>query len=143
MINKKNEQLKSYISDNEGKHALTTNQELKVSEDEFSLKTGLRGPTLMEDFHFREKMTHFDHERIPERIVHARGVGAHGIFQLYESLEDYTKADFLTNPPKITPVFVRFSTVQGSRGSNDTVRDVRGVATKFYTGWSRVVFSRQ
>ena len=95
MINKKNEQLKSYISDNEGKHALTTNQGLKVAEDEFSLKTGLRGPTLMEDFHFREKMTHFDHERIPERIVHARGVGAHGIFQLYESLEDYTKADFL------------------------------------------------
>ena len=133
MINKKNEQLKSYISDNEGKHALTTNQGLKVAEDEFSLKTGLRAPTLMEDFHFREKMTHFDHERIPERIVHARGVGAHGIFQLYESLEDYTKADFLTNPPKITPVFVRFSTVQGSRGSNDTVRDVRGFATKFYT----------
>ena len=133
MINKKNEQLKSYISDNEGKHALTTNQGLKVAEDEFSLKTGLRGPTLMEDFHFREKMTHFDHERIPERIVHARGVGAHGIFQLYESLEDYTKADFLNDPPKITPVFVRFSTVQGSRGSNDTVRDVRGFATKFYT----------
>ncbi len=133
MDNKKTEQLKKHIIDNQGKHALTTNQGLKMAEDEFSLKAGLRGPTLMEDFHFREKMTHFDHERIPERIVHARGVGAHGVFQLYESLEDYTKADFLTNTSKITPVFVRFSTVQGSRGSNDTVRDVRGFSTKFYT----------
>ncbi|MFC0417063.1 catalase [Cytobacillus solani] len=133
MENKKTEQLKQYINDNQGKHALTTNQGLKMAQDEFSLKAGLRGPTLMEDFHFREKMTHFDHERIPERIVHARGVGAHGFFQLYESLEAYTKADFLTNPSKTTPVFVRFSTVQGSRGSNDTVRDVRGFATKFYT----------
>ncbi|MGO4110368.1 catalase [Paenibacillus sp. YAF4_2] len=133
MDNKKTEQLKKYTINNEDKHALTTNQGLKMAEDEFSLKAGQRGPTLMEDFHFREKMTHFDHERIPERIVHARGVGAHGFFQLYESLEDYTKADFLTDPSKITPVFVRFSTVQGSRGSNDTVRDVRGFATKFYT----------
>ncbi|MED3551760.1 catalase [Cytobacillus praedii] len=133
MENKKTKQLKQYIIDNQGKHALTTNQGLKMAEDEFSLKTGLRGPTLMEDFHFREKMTHFDHERIPERIVHARGVGAHGFFQLYESLDAYTKADFLTDPSKTTPVFVRFSTVQGSRGSNDTVRDVRGFATKFYT----------
>ena len=104
-----------------------------MAEDEFSLKAGLRGPTLMEDFHFREKMTHFDHERIPERIVHARGVGAHGVFQLYESLEEYTKADFLNDTNKTTPVFVRFSTVQGSRGSSDTVRDVRGFAVKFYT----------
>ncbi|MFY9945931.1 MAG: catalase, partial [Exiguobacterium chiriqhucha] len=79
------------------------------------------------------KMTHFDHERIPERIVHARGVGAHGEFQVYESLAEYTKADFLNDPSKVTPVFVRFSTVQGSRGSGDTVRDVRGFATKFYT----------
>jgi catalase len=131
--NKKTKLLKEYIIDNQGKHALTTNQGLKMAEDEFSLKAGLRGPTLMEDFHFREKMTHFDHERIPERIVHARGVGAHGFFQLYESLDAYTKADFLTDPSKTTPVFVRFSTVQGSRGSNDTVRDVRGFATKFYT----------
>ncbi len=127
------EQLKHHVTDNQRKHALTTNQGVKIAEDEFSLKMGLRGPTLMEDFHFREKMTHFDHERIPERIVHARGVGAHGYFQLYESLEAYTKADFLTNPSKKTPVFVRFSTVQGSKGSNDTVRDVRGFATKFYT----------
>lgn len=133
MGNKKTEQLEKYIVDTKGEHALTTNQGLKMAEDEFSLKAGLRGPTLMEDFHFREKMTHFDHERIPERIVHARGVGAHGVFQLYESLEAYTKADFLTDPAKTTPVFVRFSTVQGSRGSNDTVRDVRGFATKFYT----------
>jgi len=133
MENKKTEQLQQFTIDNQGKHALTTNQGLKMAEDEFSLKAGLRGPTLMEDFHFREKMTHFDHERIPERIVHARGVGAHGVFQVYESLEAYTKADFLTNPSKITPVFVRFSTVQGSRGSNDTVRDVRGFSTKFYT----------
>jgi catalase len=133
MDNKKMEQLKRYTVNNEDKHDLTTNQGLKMAEDEFSLKAGQRGPTLMEDFHFREKMTHFDHERIPERIVHARGVGAHGFFQLYESLEGYTKADFLTDPSKITPVFVRFSTVQGSRGSNDTVRDVRGFATKFYT----------
>lgn len=133
MDNKKTEQLKAYISTNETKRGLTTNQGLKMAEDEFSLKAGERGPTLMEDFHFREKMTHFDHERIPERVVHARGVGAHGVFRLYESLEAYTKADFLTDPSKTTPVFVRFSTVQGSRGSNDTVRDVRGFATKFYT----------
>lgn len=133
MENKKTNQLKKYAINNEKKAGLTTNQGLKMSEDEFSLKNGLRGPTLMEDFHFREKMTHFDHERIPERVVHARGVGAHGIFQLYESLESFTKADFLTDPTKITPVFVRFSTVQGFRGSSDTVRDVRGFATKFYT----------
>ncbi|MEK5382753.1 catalase [Niallia sp. FSL W8-0635] len=131
--NKKTEQLKKYTIDNEQKAGLTTNQGLKMAEDEFSLKAGLRGPTLMEDFHFREKMTHFDHERIPERIVHARGVGAHGVFQLYESLEQYTKADFLNDTSKTTPVFVRFSTVQGSRGSSDTVRDVRGFAVKFYT----------
>lgn len=133
MSNSKDEQLKRFTINNENESPLTTNQGLKMTEDEFSLKAGLRGPTLMEDFHFREKMTHFDHERIPERIVHARGVGAHGIFQLYESLEDYTKANFLTDTSKITPVFVRFSTVQGSKGSADTVRDVRGFATKFYT----------
>jgi len=131
--NKKNEQLKKDTIDTTSKAGLTTNQGLKMAEDEFSLKAGLRGPTLLEDFHFREKMTHFDHERIPERIVHARGAGAHGFFQVYESLEKYTKADFLNDPSKITPVFVRFSTVQGSRGSSDTVRDVRGFATKFYT----------
>jgi catalase len=133
MENKKTAQLKNFTIHNEQKAGLTTNQGLKMSEDEFSLKAGLRGPTLMEDFHFREKMTHFDHERIPERVVHARGVGAHGVFQLYESLSKYTRADFLNDTTKTTPVFVRFSTVQGSRGSSDTVRDVRGFATKFYT----------
>ncbi len=112
---------------------LTTNQGLKLSEDEFSLTAGDRGPTLMEDFHFREKITHFDHERIPERIVHARGTGAHGIFQVYESLAEFTKAHFLSDPALETPVFVRFSTVAGSRGSADNVRDVRGFAVKFYT----------
>ncbi|MBD7984897.1 catalase [Sporosarcina sp. Sa2YVA2] len=112
---------------------MTTNQGLKVAEDEHSLKAGSRGPTLMEDFHFREKMTHFDHERIPERVVHARGFAAHGEFELYESMKDYTKAAFLQQPGLKTPVFTRFSTVAGSRGSAETVRDVRGFAVKFYT----------
>ncbi|MFD0050182.1 catalase [Actinomycetes bacterium NPDC127524] len=130
--NSKNEQLEPYRSDNDGKK-LTTNQGLRISEDEHSLKAGVRGPTLMEDFHFREKMTHFDHERIPERIVHARGYGVHGYFEVYESMAEYTKAKFLSDPAVKTPVFLRFSTVAGSRGSGDTVRDVRGFATKFYT----------
>ncbi|NMH69223.1 catalase [Bacillus sp. RO3] len=129
---RKDEQLEKYRVEDEGKH-LTTNQGLKVSEDEFSLKAGERGPTLMEDFHFREKMTHFDHERIPERIVHARGFGAHGEFELYDSMKEYTRAKFLQDTSKKTPVFVRFSTVAGSRGSGETVRDARGFATKFYT----------
>jgi catalase len=93
----------------------------------------VRGPSLLEDFHFREKMTHFDHERIPERIVHARGAAAHGYFQVYESLAPYTKAKFLQDPTVKTPVFVRFSTVVGSRGATDLARDVRGFAVKFYT----------
>ncbi|WP_043930988.1 catalase [Bacillus sp. EB01] len=131
-MNKKQEQLEQFKVDDTGQK-LTTNQGLKVSEDEFSLKAGVRGPTLMEDFHFREKMTHFDHERIPERVVHARGFAAHGEFQVYESMREYTMAKFLQDPSKKTPVFVRFSTVQGSRGSAETVRDVRGFATKFYT----------
>lgn len=113
--------------------ALTTNQGINVSSTVDSLKAGNRGPTLMEDFHFREKMTHFDHERIPERVVHARGFGAHGFFQVYKPLTELTKAKFLQDPSVKTPVFVRFSTVVGSRGSADTVRDVRGFATKFYT----------
>ncbi|WP_163969389.1 catalase [Oceanobacillus halotolerans] len=130
--NQKQEQLDQYRVDDSGKK-MTTNQGLRVSEDEFSLKAGERGPTLMEDFHFREKMTHFDHERIPERVVHARGSAAHGEFEVYESMKKYTKAKFLQEPGKKTPVFVRFSTVVGSRGSADTVRDVRGFSTKFYT----------
>ena len=106
---------------------------VKISDTDDSLKAGVRGPTLLEDFHFREKITHFDHERIPERVVHARGFGAHGFFQVYESMAEYTKAKFLQDPNVKTPVFVRFSTVVGSRGSADTVRDVRGFATKLYT----------
>ena len=130
--NLKNQQLDQFRVDDKGE-ALTTNQGLKMAEDEFSLKAGERGPTLMEDFHFREKLTHFDHERIPERIVHARGTGVHGEFQLYESMKEYTKAGFLQDPNVKTPLFVRFSTVAGFRGSADTVRDVRGFAIKFYT----------
>ncbi|PCF39421.1 catalase [Staphylococcus delphini] len=132
MDNKKLEQLKKDQKNNDGK-AMTTNNGVKVSEDENTLTVGERGPSLLEDFHFREKIMHFDHERIPERIVHARGFGAHGEFQVYKDLSEYTSADFLTHPEKTTPVFVRFSTVQGSKGSPDTVRDVRGFATKFYT----------
>ncbi|MDD4347020.1 MAG: catalase [Desulfitobacteriaceae bacterium] len=132
MDNKKQEQLNTFRTDDLAQ-AMTTNQGLKISEDEFSLKAGDRGPTLMEDFHFREKVTHFDHERIPERVVHARGFGAHGEFQVYKSMQEFTKAKFLQDPAMKTPVFVRFSTVIGFRGSADTVRDVRGMATKFYT----------
>jgi catalase len=113
--------------------ALTTEEGVRVENTDDSLRAGERGPTLLEDFHLREKITHFDHERIPERVVHARGSGAHGVFQVYESLADLTRAGFLQDPAKETPVFVRFSTVVGSRGSSDTPRDVRGFATKFYT----------
>lgn len=113
--------------------ALTTNQGTRIADDQNSLRAGTRGPTLLEDFILREKITHFDHERIPERIVHARGSAAHGVFRPYKSLADITKASFLADPDKETPVFVRFSTVQGGAGSADTVRDIRGFATKFYT----------
>lgn len=113
--------------------ALRTNQGVKVVDNKNTLRVGARGPSLLEDFIMREKITHFDHERIPERIVHARGVGAHGYFQTYEAHTALTKAGFLQNPGKKTPVFVRFSTVQGPRGSGDTVRDVRGFAVKFFT----------
>ncbi|HSP57022.1 MAG TPA: catalase HPII [Halomonas sp.] len=130
--NSKSEKLEQYRSDAEG-HDLRTNQGLRISDNHNSLKAGERGPTLMEDFIFREKVNHFDNERIPERIVHARGAAAHGYFQPYETAAQYSKAGLFQDPGKKTPVFVRFSTVQGSRGSNDTVRDVRGFATKFYT----------
>jgi catalase len=112
---------------------LTTNQGLAVSDNQNSLHSGDRGPTLLEDFVLREKITHFDHERIPERIVHARGAGAHGYFQPYRSMKKVTKAAFLADPAVKTPVFVRFSTVAGERGSADLARDVRGFAVKFYT----------
>jgi catalase len=112
---------------------LTTNQGTAISDNQNSLKSGPRGPTLMEDFILREKITHFDHERIPERIVHARGSAAHGYFQPLKDNSALTKADFLSDPKKRTKVFVRISTVAGGAGSVDTPRDVRGFATKFYT----------
>lgn len=128
----KTEQLDS-VRDDATNEALTTNQGVKIADNQNSLRAGIRGSTLLEDFILREKITHFDHERIPERIVHARGVGAHGYFQAYEGNERLTKAGFLTDPTIQTPIFVRFSTVQGPRGSADTVRDIRGFAIKFYT----------
>ncbi|PQJ09898.1 catalase HPII [Flavipsychrobacter stenotrophus] len=112
---------------------MTTDQGLLINDDQNSLKAGERGATLLEDFILREKITHFDHERIPERIVHARGAAAHGIFELYQPMGKYTKAKFLNDTSRQTPVFVRFSTVAGSRGSTDLARDVRGFAVKFYT----------
>jgi catalase len=117
----------------EAGETLTTNQGLPIADDQNSLKAGERGPTLLEDFYLREKITHFDHERIPERVVHARGAAAHGYFQVYEDLSDLTMAEPFRDPSKQTPVFVRFSTVAGSRGSADTPRGVRGFAVKFYT----------
>src|SRR5580704_15331324 len=116
------------------KEPMTTDQGQPISTDQNSLRVGHRGPTLMEDQVFREKIQHFDHERIPERVVHARGAAAHGFFQVYDdSLLKYTTANVLTDPKLKTPVFVRFSTVAGSRGSADTARDVRGFAVKMYT----------
>ena len=112
---------------------LTTNQGIPVSDNQNSLRAGERGPTLLEDFVLREKIFHFDHERIPERIVHARGSAAHGFFELYESLSDITRADLFQRAGEKTPVFTRFSTVAGGAGSVDTPRDVRGFAVKFYT----------
>src|SRR5471030_1052593 len=130
--NAKLESLEPFRSDATGQ-ALRTNQGVKVADNQNTLKVGDRGPSLLEDFIMREKITHFDHERIPERIVHARGTGAHGYFQAYQNHAELTKAGFLQDPDQKTPVFVRFSTVQGPRGSADTVRDVRGFAVKFYT----------
>jgi catalase len=112
---------------------LTTQQGVPVSDDQNSLRIGARGPTALEDFHFREKIFHFDHERIPERVVHARGFGAHGYFENYQSLADITKADLFQRAKEKTPVFVRFSTVAGNKGSPDLARDVRGFAVKIYT----------
>ena len=112
---------------------LTTQQGVAVADDQNTLRIGERGPALLEDFHFREKIFHFDHERIPERVVHARGFGVHGFFELTQSLADITRADLFQRVGERTPVFVRFSTVAGSKGSFDLARDVRGFATKFYT----------
>lgn len=121
------------VRENGQGQALTTNQGLRLSTTDNSLRAGDRGPTLLEDFHLREKIMHFDHERMPERVVHARGSAAHGHFQVYEPMGHLTKAGFLQDPSVKTPVFVRFSQVVGSRGSADTVRDTRGFAVKFYT----------
>ncbi len=130
--NLKTENLAPHTADATGEF-MTTNTGLKINDDNNSLKAGDRGPTLLEDFILREKITHFDHERIPERVVHARGSGAHGVFKLYKSMSDVTKADFLNDTEVETPVFVRFSTVAGSKGSTDLARDVRGFAVRFYT----------
>jgi catalase len=115
------------------KRNLTTNQGVPVTNNQSSLTVGERGPVLLQDVHLIEKMAHFDRERIPERVVHAKGAGAHGYFQVYKSVAKYTKAKFLQEPDKQTPVFIRFSTVVGSKGSADTLRDPRGFAVKFYT----------
>ena len=128
----KDKSLEPYRDDSQGQY-LTTDQGLRIANTDDSLHAGERGPTLLEDFHFREKLTHFDHERIPERVVHARGSAAHGYFQVYKPLGELTRARFLKDPAVRTPVFVRFSTVVGSRGAADTARDARGFATKFYT----------
>ncbi|MBW9090787.1 catalase C [Rhizobium wenxiniae] len=117
----------------DGFDVLTTSQGAPVADDQNTLRVGPRGPALMEDFHFREKIFHFDHERIPERVVHARGYGAHGYFETYESLAKYTQADVFQRAGEKTPVFVRFSTVAGNKGSADLARDVRGFAVKMYT----------
>ena len=127
----KQQQLDAFTED--GAQILTTNQGLQIPDNHNSLKAGVRGPTLMEDFIFREKITHFDHERIPERVVYAHGSGAHGYFKPNASMIQYTSASFLHDPDLETPVFVRFSSLTGSTGSSDTVRDVRGFAVKFYT----------
>ena len=131
-VNKTNTTLDRVRADSTAR-TLTTNQGVPVGDNQNSLKAGLRGPTLLEDFILREKITHFDHERIPERIVHARGSAAHGVFECYESLTEFTRADLFSEAGRQTPVFVRFSTVLGERGSTDTARDVRGFAVKFYT----------
>ncbi|WP_234430824.1 catalase [Streptomyces sp. NRRL F-4489] len=133
MTDKKQQQREAHYAADPAGGPLTTDQGVTVDHTDDSLQAGERGPTLMEDFHFREKLTRFDHERIPERVVHARGAGAYGYFVPYESCASFTRAAFLQDPSVQTPVFVRFSTVQGPRGSADTVRDVRGFATKFYT----------
>ncbi|NIJ09477.1 catalase [Sphingomonas vulcanisoli] len=112
---------------------MTTQQGVPIADGQNSLKAGPRGPTLLEDFILREKIFHFDHERIPERVVHARGYGAHGVFELTDSLADYTRADVLSTVGRQTEVFVRFSTVAGNKGSSDLARDVRGFAVKLYT----------
>lgn len=130
--NSKIEQLRKHFVDNSDRK-MTTNDGVPVNDNNNTLKIGERGPSLMEDFIFRDKMSHFDRERIPERVVHARGTGAHGIFECFEDMSAYTSADFLSGKGKKTPLFIRFSTVAGFRGSTDLARDIRGFSVKFYT----------
>lgn len=132
-IKKKGERAETHQQAGHTIPILTTAQGTAVSDDQNSLKLGSKGPTLLEDFHLREKIFHFDHERIPERVVHARGYGAHGYFENYRSLAEYTCADLFQREKERTPVFVRFSTVVGNKGSADLARDARGFAVKFYT----------
>lgn len=132
--NIKDEQLDPYRKKNTGPgKKLTSDAGLKISNDRWSLRAGKRGPTLFEDFHFYKKQSHFNRERIPEKVVHARGDGAYGEFELYKSMRHVTRAHFLQEPGCKTPVFVRFSNFIGSKGSKDTAIDIRGFATKFYT----------
>lgn len=131
--NSKIEQLKQFRTNNTG-GPMTSDAGLKISNDEWSLRAGQRGPTLLQDFHFFKKQAHFNRERIPERVVHARGYGAHGYFECTKSMKDYTAAGFLQEVGARIPIFTRFSTLQGGRGSKDTAQDVRGFAVKFYTG---------
>lgn len=132
--NEKKKQLEPFIRQNTGDdRPLTSDTAKKISNDRWSLRAGNRGPTLLQDFHFYHKQSHFNRERIPEKVVHARGDGAYGEFELYKSLADVTTADFLQRAGEVTPVFVRFSNFIGSKGSKDTAIDVRGFATKFYT----------
>ena len=132
--NDKQKQLDTFVRRNTGPgKQLTDDTGTKMSNNRWSLRAGERGPTLLQDFHFYRKQSHFNRERIPEKVVHARGDGAYGEFELYESLADVTTAHFLQNKGQITPVFVRFSNFIGSKGSKDTAIDIRGFATKFYT----------
>ena len=127
------QQIKPDADHSDGVAHLTDNFGHRISDNQNSLKAGARGPSLLEDFVLREKIFHFDHERIPERIVHARGSGAHGVFEVTEAIPELTKAELFQKKGNSCPLFVRFSTVAGSKGSKDTPRDVRGFAVKFYT----------
>src|SRR5690606_29981525 len=131
-ISQPNGKLDGFRADGSGQ-PMTTNQGTPVPDNQNSLKAGARGPALLKDFVLREKLTHFDHERIPERVVHARGSAAHGFFECYKPLTDLTCAALFSESGKKTPIFIRFSTVAGERGSKDTARDARGFAIKFYT----------
>src|SRR5699024_4595690 len=133
-VDKKQRQMDQYKHQNTGPgKELTDDAAKKIPNNDWSLRAGKRGPTLLEDFHFYRKQSHFNRERIPEKVVHARGDGVYGEFELYKSMSHVTRAHFLQHPGQKTPVFVRFSNFIGSKGSKDTAIDIRGFATKFYT----------